>query len=249
MSSRIFRFAPLGLILAAATGCQQQATVKVGAPYTCHQATGPITIDGKLDEPAWKDAETITTFYPLDPAKTTQTTPTVFRMLWDKQNLYVAFECTDDDVWSYSNKADDELWNGDVGEFFIKPSTQKRPYYEFVTAPNGAQYDGRYSSRGAGGFNRFKGWNAHAKIATKIDGTDGNGDDDDRGYVIEMAVPMKAFAQDGLPADGTVWTFGAFRYDYSKSFEQPLLMMSIPESKSGFHYYEGYGKLIFKGKK
>ncbi len=234
------------LLSVVAAGCNPQQALKVGAPYACHFAASPVKIDGRLDESAWGKAGKITKFYPLAPAKTTQTTPTVVRMLWDKQYLYVAFECTDDDVWSYSNKPDDELWNGDVGELFIKPSIQARAYYEFVTAPNGAQYDGRYTSRGSGGYNRFKGWSSGAKVASRIDGTDGDGSDNDRGYTLEIAIPLKAFIDATPPADGVAWTFGAFRYDYSKSFEQPLLMMSIPESPSGFHYYEGYGLLLFK---
>jgi len=238
------------LLSMGVTGCQtQQARVR-GPDYTCHLATSAIKIDGKLVDPAWREAEAITQFHALQPKGMKELSPTVFRMLWDKQYLYVAFVCTDDDIWSCSDKADDELWNGDVGELFIKPSVTERAYYEFVTAPNGAQYDGRYTSRGSGGFNRFKGWSSGTKIATHIDGTDGDGRDADKGYTIEMAIPLKAFTGATPPADGVTWTFGAFRYDYSKSFEDPLLMMSIPEAPDhGFHYYEGYGRLIFKAAK
>lgn len=236
---------PLSLVTMA--GCQAQRASMAPPGYTCHFADTPVKIDGRLDDAAWQKAAKITKFWVLQPESPTRISPTAVRLLWDRQNLYVAFECTDDDIWSYSNKHDDELWNGDVGELFIKPSRGKRAYYEFVTAPNGAQYDGRYTSRGAGGFNRFKGWSSGAKIASKIDGTDGDGSDDDRGYVIEMAIPLEAIIDEPKPADGVTWTFGAFRYDYTKSYEAPLLLMSIPESlHDGFHYYEGYNTLTFK---
>ncbi len=249
MPRRPYSLVWIVLLSAVVTGCQtQQATLK-GPDYTCRLASDGIKIDGKLDEPAWTKADKITQFHPLQPKDASYISPTIVRMLWDERCLYVAFECTDDDIWSYSNKPDDELWNGDVGELFIKPSAAERPYYEFVTAPNGAQYDGRYTSRGSGGYHRFKGWSSGTKIATRIDGTDGDGRDDDRGYTIEMAIPLKAFIGAQSPADGVTWTFGAFRYDYSKSFEEPLLIMSIPESPSGFHYYEGYGQLIFQAAK
>ena len=235
------------LLSVALTGCQAGGAAKVAPAYDCHFATSPVKIDGKLDEAAWAKATKITQFFVLQPEGAKALSPTTARLLWDDRNLYVAFECTDDDVWSYSDKPDDELWNGDVGELFVKPSATGRVYYEFVTAPNGAQYDGKYTSRGAGGFNRFKDWSSGAKIATSIDGTDGDGSDDDRGYVIEMAFPLKAFAGATPPADGVVWTFGAFRYDYTKSYEDPLLLMSMPESlHHGFHYYEGYNRLTFR---
>ena len=104
------------LLTTVAAGCQtQQATLK-GPDYTCHVASGAIKIDGKLDEPAWAKADKITKFHPLQPKDADYLSPTIVRMLWDERCLYVAFECTDDDIWSYSDKPDDELWNGDVGE-------------------------------------------------------------------------------------------------------------------------------------
>ena len=171
---------------------------------------------------------------------------TVARFLWDDKYLYVAFECEDCDIWSFSNKPDDHLWKGDVAELFIKPSTSVHAYYEFVIAPNGTMYDARYPSRGAGGYPRFKDWSSNAKVATTIDGTNGDAGDDDRGYVVEMAIPLAAFTGTAKPTNGVTWTVGAFRYDYSKLFETPMLLMSIPELERGFHYYEGYNKLTFK---
>ncbi len=218
----------------------------VGAPYTCHFAASPVTIDGKLDEAAWKKADVISTFYAYQPDNPPSLTPTKVRFLWDDTNLYVCYECEDDDIWSFSDKDDDTLWDGDVGELFIKPSAKSFEYYEFVMAPSGALYDGRYPARGAGGFHRFKGWSSNAKVATSISGTDDDPTDTDKGYVIEVAIPLSAFGASAQPTNGTSWSFGAFRYDYSKSFEQTLLLMSIPEAPSnGYHYYEGYGPLNF----
>ena len=170
------------------------------------------------------------------------------RFVWDKNYLYVGIECADDDIWSYSDKADADLWRGDVAEVFIKPSTNKLGYAEFVVAPGGALYDGRYPSRGSGTFFRFKGWSSHAKVATTINGTDGNWKDTDTGYIVEMAIPFAALKDITTPpVTGTVWTFGVCHYDYSKSFEHPLLMMSMRESPhDGYHYYEGYRPLLFK---
>lgn len=237
-----FAFGLLALLLGAG-----RATAARPAPYLCNKvANGLISVDGRIDEAAWQAAEPITNFYVYRPVGGTNRSPTEVRILWDSQNLYVAFRCTDADIWSYSNEPDAELWRGDACEFFVKPSRTSLVYYEFVMAPNGTLLDVRNPSRGAGGAPRFKTWPSHARVATAVDGTDGNVADADTGYTIEMAIPLKAFAGATPPADGVAWTFGAFRFDYSKLYEDPLLLMSIPESPSGFHYYEGYANLVFR---
>ncbi len=245
-------FAGLLLLVAlAAIGCAQQP-VAVGVeptPYRCGQASGPIIIDGRIDEAAWQAADVITNFYAYSPKNATNLSPTEARILWDSENLYVAFSCADADIWSYTNKPDGELWHGDVVEFLVKPDHDSLVYYEFVIAPNGTLYDARYPSRGAGSYRRFKTWSSGAQVVSSINGTDGNVSDMDAGYAIEMAIPLGAFQGATPPAADVTWIFGAFRYDYSKLFDAPLLLMSIPESKAGFHYYEGYADLIFRADK
>ncbi|MCP4641244.1 MAG: hypothetical protein GY851_12455 [bacterium] len=236
-------------VLVALAGCATGAakTAPVLEPYVCRQADGPVTIDGKLDEAAWKRAVVLFEYFVFQPEGAENRSPSSVRLLWDKAFLYVAFVYEDKDIWSYSDKADDELWNGDVAELFIKPSVDEKLYYEFVMAPNGAMYDGWYPSRGAGGFHRFKGWSSNAKVATEVRGTDGDPSDDDEGYTVEMAIPMSILPDWAQPAEGKTWTFGAFRYDYSKEYEEPLLVMCIPEAVGhGYHSYEGYRPLRFE---
>ena len=81
------------------TGLCLCAGVALGAPRpTVHAArTGqPITLDGKLDEPAWQDAPAFTDFvqsYPNEGAPPSQKTEV--RVLYDDQNLYVGVICFD----------------------------------------------------------------------------------------------------------------------------------------------------------
>lgn len=217
------------------------------ASYTCLFTDTPIQLDGVLDEPAWKRADKLiinTVYRPKNPPFLPLTT---VRLLWSDKMLYVSFECADDDIYSYSSQADDPLYFGDVVELFIKPSTQNFSYYEFITAPNGTLFDARYPSRGAGGARRFSKWNSAATTATKLNGTDNHWQDTDHGYTVEIAIPLDAFTETPRPAQNVVWTFGAFRYDFSKSYEEPLLLMSLAEAPShGFHYYEGYQQLRFE---
>ena len=253
LCQRLYKFGLVVMVVLCVAGCvapkakQSDASITPVPPYICqYVAEGSIVIDGKLNEPAWTQSEAITEFNIYSPKDAVSISPTAFKLVWSDSHLYASFVCEDDDIWPFSSEPDVWLWQGDVVELFIKPSRESSEFYEFVVAPNGALYDARYTSRGAGGIHRFNRWDSQARIATVIHGTVDVPDDTDRSYTVEMAIPLTAFKDAPLPGDKTVWTFGAFRYDYSKSFDAPLLLMSIPESlKRGFHYYEGYRELMF----
>ncbi|MEA3364367.1 MAG: carbohydrate-binding family 9-like protein [Candidatus Hydrogenedentes bacterium] len=238
-------------IVMASLGCQSVApsSVQTQNVYLVHESEQPITIDGRLDEPAWQRADVLSHFFVFSPENARILSPTEVRMLWDPEFFYLAYQCEDKDIWSFSNQRDDSLWDGDVAEFFVKPSRDQMLYYEFVIAPNATVFDARYPSRGAGGANRFKTWESGISVASTVNGTDNDYRDEDLGYIIEVAIPWQAFRDAGKPSIGTEWTFGAFRYDYSKLFEEPLLLKSFSgEALHGFHSYESYGEMRFVGK-
>lgn len=235
----------LALAVSAAGGNGGAAQGEVLDAYVCRFAEKPIAVDGVLDDAAWSQAAEVPLRYPFDPKDKRVLVKGTARFMWDDKYVYVGFDFEDDDIWSFSDEPDSELWNGDVAEFFIKPRTDANHYFEFVVAPNATLFDGRYPSRGAGGYLRFKGWSSNAIVASRIDGTDGDHTDTDKGFTIEVAIPHEAFGND-VPEDGATWTFGAFRYNYSKSFEQPMMIMSVPEvPHNGYHCYESYEPLRF----
>jgi hypothetical protein len=233
----------IGLLISA---CKGPAPVKELTPYRSLHSRGPLEIDGTLNEAGWDRAEKLPIHLVYHPKDSTAPIPGgTVQLLWDDQFLYVGFTCKDDDIWSYSKIPDEDLWLGDVVEIFIKPHRDQHAYYEFVIAPNAVLYDARYASRGAGSTHRFRTWSSGAVVASHTDGTDGDWQDNDRGYTVEIAIPWSAFSAGDRPPAGETWTFAAFRYDYSKSTEAPYLLMSVPVSTIGFHDYEAYQELIF----
>ena len=241
--------AGLLLVVLLGSGCAGRVPVAEETrpeSYLCRSIPDPIAIDGRLDEAAWQVASVITNFHVFAPKGAENLSPTEARILWGSSNLYVAITCADADIRSYSDEPDGELWNGDVGEFFVKPDRDSPVYYEFVVAPNGTLYDGRYPARDVDDRPRFKSWSSGAQVASSINGTNGDSSDMDSGYTLEMAIPLSAFAGSTPPADGVVWTFGVCRYDYSKLFDEPLLLMTMLQAPYGFHSYEGYADLVFR---
>lgn len=219
-----------------------------GQVYECRYMSGPLVLDGVLDETAWHQAQQIRRFQLYRPRGTYPHT-TIGMLAWDDQYLYVAFECTDDDIRSASTIHDDYLAAGDVVELYIKFNDGHPQYYEFVCAPNGTTFDARWPYRGAGNYMNWTPWESGMRTATFVRGTPDQSDDIDEGFTVEMMIPWESF--DGRktpPKLGTVWTFGLFRYDYSVRFEEAYLTMSLAESpEHGFHYYEAYHSIKFAG--
>ena len=135
----------------AAAGASQVAAVRLAE---CRWATGPIQLDGKLDEPAWENAQVIKDFAVFWENRAPKTA-TRARLLWDDQYLYFAAEMEDTDLYADVKEHNGMCWYNDVFEMFFKPSAQELAYYEFQVNAANTQLEMFLPSRGAGGYGRF----------------------------------------------------------------------------------------------
>jgi len=144
-----------------------------------------IMIDGKLDEPGWKNAvrlklqalnREVNGIYP----------DTLVRVTEDKENLYIAFECREPDHTILEKtpvrKHDDmEIWCDNTLEVFLNPAGEKAKYYQIMINSAGAMSDLEGQIAGAGHFNTAA-WESGVNFA--IRDTPGT-------WILEMAVPKK----------------------------------------------------------
>src|SRR5207245_8165031 len=79
------------LARAAVAHAQASAAAHASAPETqAVRASGPIHLDGRLDEPAWQTAPPITSFIQLDPHEGQPVSEsTEVRLLYDDAAIYV----------------------------------------------------------------------------------------------------------------------------------------------------------------
>ena len=70
------------------------------AQYSIQRASSPITIDAKLDEPAWRDARSMGDFT-FNWHQSGEKEQTVAKMLWDDENLYVSWYVRDKHISAY----------------------------------------------------------------------------------------------------------------------------------------------------
>lgn len=187
--------------------------------YVVYRTSDKITIDGKADEPSWKQAAWTDNFADIEgPAKPTPLYPTRAKMLWDKNNLYILAELTEPNVWSYYQTHDQIVYQENDFEIFIDPDGDTHNYYEFEVNAANTLFDlflpKPYRNGGAPQID----WNAAGfKSAVSIDGTLNNPADVDKSWTVEIAIPFDALNKEPInqvPANGTTWKIDFSRVEW-----------------------------------
>ena len=210
-----------------------------------HIKTGVIKLDGKLDEKEWKDAPSTGEFVrTMDGMPADQKTSA--KLLWDDKNLYVAFEVEDRDVWSTLDKHDAKLWTQEAVEMFIDAAGDGKNYVELQANPKGTTFDSFLP-----GYRKNQDdWNSNMKVAVKVDGTLDKRDDVDKGWVVEMSIPLEDVKgklkelANVPPKVGTEWRVNFFRLDSPAARPQVGTGWS-PPLVGDFHALDKFGVLVF----
>ncbi len=187
------------------------------AHYTACRVDQPLTIDGRLDEPAWQMAPRSPRFVDLVSGRRT-IHDTHAAVLWDDRYLYVGFWVEEPLVRATLTQRDAPIYNdNDVEVFIAGPDA----YYEFEINAFGTVYEvffiwddahHKYAHRpefahdapGARpwdgvGFRHPRGmrtgywqWDlAGLQSAVWVDGTLNDDGDRDRGWTVELAFPWE----------------------------------------------------------
>ena len=222
--------------------------------YLVHKTPKPIKADGKLDEPAWKTAPYAGTFVDTmsgGPASI----KTDAKMLWDDQNLYIAFENVDSDVMATLNKRDDKLWTEEADEVMIDADGNGKTYIELQVAPNGNIFDTylptwRKYEDSIDPKRKLYDWNSKMKVGIKVDGTLNKHEDQDKGWTAELAIPLadvnglSATGPKIPPALGDTWRLNMYRMDKNKGKDQAFAGWSPPLTND-FHVLSRFGQIVF----
>lgn len=222
------------------------------------QTSAPPVIDGKLDDVAWQNAATIELKWRFNPANApalialTPTVRTTARLLWDKQYLYIGFECEDPDVWSDYTQRDAYVWEGEAVEVYLDPSGKGLNYKEIDLNPLGALIDlntPEAKDGNPGDVEQNARWNAIGlRWATSVNGTPNDRSDRDTGWTAELAIPLKEV----LPADeqvfvGDTWRAQFYRIERPKDTTNATAEFLAWSPTDTFHRPERFGVIAFAG--
>ncbi len=108
-----------------------------------HRATGPITVDGVLDDAGWQDVPRAGNFVEHQPGDQVQPpVPTEAMITYDDKYLYAAFICYDDPAEvraSYSER--DRIWNDDYVLLVLDTFGDQNCAFELGSNAYGVQGD------------------------------------------------------------------------------------------------------------
>ena len=221
-------------------------------------AAEPIKLDGRLDEGAW----TKTPSYLLTlPRKAYSGLPEsmqraigenlrekcAVKLLWDDNYLYVGAEVEDSDVMNEGKEDQSYLYRtGDLIEVFLKPAKENY-YWEIYGSANNKKTWLVFPSRGRGTPSVLAYLPEDLKVAAAVDGTLNNWQDRDKGWTVEIIIPIKELTAKGIKFDNsTNWTVLIARYNYSRYLPAAELSTFPRLSNPNFHIYEEYAKLVLE---
>ena len=150
----------------------------------------PITIDGRLDEPAWATAATIEPedihqILPVEYSEPTQRTR--FLVIYDDDALYLAADMKDDHPELMTAKVlrqgGNNSWLDDQFNIFLDPFNDKRSGYRFQVNPHGVREEGLFKGADQVQWQWSGIWQAGA-----TQGADG--------WVAETRIPFKTISFD-----------------------------------------------------
>jgi hypothetical protein len=188
--------------------------------YVCCRTDSPLTIDGRLNKPAWLAAPWTDDF--VDIAGDLRPKPrfrTRAKMLWDDTYLYIGAEMEEPHVWGTLTEHDSVIFQDNDFEVFIDPDSDNHEYYEIEINALNTVWDLRlprpYRDLGSA----LNEWEIPGlKTAVWIEGTLNDPRDTDRGWSVEMAFPWTVLAEfancPAPPHDGDQWRINFSRVEW-----------------------------------
>ena len=266
-SRQLCLFGVLYFFLVGAAGAgetkeSKETSVEEIPTYVIHRAGSKITVDGRLDEEAWKNSKSAGNFlFGLQNEKTGQEEQTVFKILWDDQYLYLSYVCEDRSLLSKHKDRDGQVYLDDSVEIYITPNIKDpNRHFGFYSNIHAALYDEKFDRDGARirkenapateTNHRKASWDAKGvKIAVTFDGTLNNHEDTDRSWSTEMAVPFENFTDASVrlpPRANDIWKLNPNRHAYMSDGSCQYSQWADTLAKTGsFWGPKLFGNVIF----
>lgn len=216
----------IGMLLCIYLGCsiygiaQSEKKLALGEQsiFKASRTSEKIFIDGKMNEEVWikTEARSLEYFYRVD--QPTDQQKTTFRMLWDETTLYVFFEMEDQFITARETKRDGEPYLDDCAEiFFITAPDSLDTHFGYELNLNKASNDFIYFNDYHDGKDVvYKSFNPDFEAEVTYNGTINDNSDIDKGWTMELAIPISNFGELGQVEpinEGSRWAFLAIRQD------------------------------------
>ncbi|MDD5599099.1 MAG: beta-N-acetylglucosaminidase domain-containing protein [Victivallaceae bacterium] len=202
-------------------------------PLAVKSCKDKITLDGKLDEAAWKDAASTPDFVSYKDEKV-KITKTYAKIAYNIDNLYIGFFCKAE-KWDDAQKIpkgaadrDSATFKCDSVEVFLDPGCTHKKYYQF-----GTNVIGGFLDKEVGYDNLANSWNPDWQVKTFREKDF---------WSVEIAIPISVFKLKNKQLKGREWGANFCRTNVPKN------ELGVWKSLNGksFHSPSLWGKIIFK---
>ena len=207
----------------------------------------PVTIDGKLDEPAWSVAERLY----LKDSKTGKAVEdssySVYASVcYDETNLYIAFNCYDLDIFSSYTERDQHLWKEEAVEVFIDVDEEPNTYVEIEVSPQNVLFDSYIVDPvNIDVVETVKFDLAGIETAVAVNGTVNKLDDQDTSWSAEIRIPFIDLKDDFKFKDVQKYEWKINFYRIDRDADGSVNYAWSPTFGS-FHKPSVFGTLVFK---
>lgn len=169
------------------------------------------------------------------------------KLLWNDRYLYVGAKMEDSDVVAEGKADQTHLYQtGDLVEVFLKPANETF-YWEIYGAPNNRKTCFFYPGRGRLFIPSCAEYKSDVIVAASVDGTLNDWRDRDRGWSVEIAIPVETLTGLGTKFDNSSdWTILIARYNYSRYLPMKECSSAPRLSAPNNHIYEDYARLVLE---
>ena len=231
------------LLLLALAGLE--AAAQTLPRYDIQRASSKVVIDARLDERAWQDAPPVGDFQ-FTRWKAGEKEQTVARMLWDDENLYVAYFCHDRHISARVTERHGPVSEDDCVEIFLSPNPEKvTNYYTFEINAIGTMLNRCRTDWWKGPPTWEPEGVAYRTSFHGLPKKDESPSDDH--WIVELAIPLRNFVRDAAhtpPRPGDLWRLNLNRTGGITNRQSSTWSPLLPPATS-FHSPLSFGEVRF----
>lgn len=236
--------------------------------YVVLHTNQPIKADGYLQESDWQKAAWTSSFVDIEgEKKPLPIHQTQVKMLWNDSTLFIAAKLQEPQLWATQTHHDDIIFKDNDFEVFIDPDNNTHQYFEIEVNAINKIFDLFLPKPYRNGGDALISWDVEGlKSGVQIDGTLNDPKDIDKGWTVEMAIPLRSLRM-GFPfqppEEGSLWRINFSRVEWDtkiagnknrkltdasgKNLPEHNWVWS-PQGVINMHYPERWGYLQFSRK-
>jgi len=192
------------------------------ATITISRASGPIALDGRLDEAAWQNATRVETWYETNPGDSIPSPlRNVGRLTYDDKYFYAGFDFDDPNMRKLRapfGDRDNVPSTTDYAGVILNPSNDRKTAILFLANPRGIQYDALTNDATGEDSSPDYYWEARTSIRPD-------------GWTLEMRIPFSSLRY----SDAKSQTWGILLYrNYPRDRRYQMFSAKLPRGGNCF---------------